>query len=120
MKKAIDRIHPDLIHLNTVVRPPSEKWVVPLDETEMERMKAFFGKEASIISESDRHPSSILERDLEEEILKILRRRPLSLADLSNGMGIPQNELDQYLEPLRREGKIHTRSFGDSVYYEIE
>ncbi len=120
MKQAIDRIRPDLIHLNTVVRPPSEKWVAPLDQKEMERIKAFFGEKASIISEFDRHPSSILERDVQEEILKILRRRPLSLADLSKGMGIPQNELDRYLEPLTREGKVRTRTFGDSVYYEIE
>lgn len=119
MKKAIDRIQPDLIHLNTVVRPPSEKWVVPLDQKEMERIKTFFGVKASIISEFDRHPSSILERDIKEEILKILRRRPLSLSDLSKGMGIPQNELDRYLGPLTREGKIQPRSFGDSVYYEI-
>jgi len=119
MRKAIDRIQPDLIHLNTVVRPPSEKWVVPLDQKEMERIKTFFGEKASIISEFDRHPSSILERDVKEEILKILRRRPLSLSDLSKGMGIPQNELDRYLGPLTREGKIQTRSFGDSVYYEI-
>ena len=120
VKKAIDRIRPDLIHLNTVIRPPSEKWVVPLDQKEMEGIKAFFGEKASIISEFDRHPSSILERDVKGEILAILKRRPLSLSDLSKGMGIPQNELDRYLEPLTREGKIQTRSFGDSVYYEIE
>jgi DNA-binding transcriptional ArsR family regulator len=86
----------------------------------MEGIKAFFGEKASIISEFDRHPPSILERDVKEEILKILRRRPLSLADLSKGMGIPQSELDQYLEPLIRGGKIQPRSFGDSVYYEIK
>jgi wyosine [tRNA(Phe)-imidazoG37] synthetase (radical SAM superfamily) len=118
MKKAIDRIRPDLIHLNTVVRPPSEKGVVPIDQGEMEGIKAFFGEKASIISEFDRDPPSILERDVREEILKILRRRPLSLADLSKGMGIPQHELDQYLKPLIRGGKIQPRSFGDSVYYE--
>lgn len=120
MKRSIDRIRPNLIHLNTVIRPPSEKWAVPIDEKEMERIKDFFGENASIISEFDRHPPSILERDVKEEILKILRRRPLSLADLSKGMGIPQYELDQYLEPLTREGKIQARSFGDSVYYEIK
>ena len=120
MEKAIERIQPDLIHLNTVVRPPSEKWVVPLDQKEMERIKTFFGERASIISEFDRHPSSILERDIKEEILKILRRRPLSLSDLSKGMGIPRNELDRYLEPLTREGKIQTRIFDDSIYYEIK
>jgi len=120
MKKVIDRIRPDLIHLNTVIRPPSEKWVVPLNQKEMEEIKAFFGEKTSIISEFDRHPLSILESDVKEEILKILRRRPLSLADLSKGMGIPQNELDRYLEPLTQEGKIRARSFGDSVYYEIK
>ena len=118
MKQSIDRIRPDLIHLNTVVRPPSEKSAVPIDQKEMEGIRAFFGEKASIISEFDRHPASILKRDVKEEILKILRRRPLSLADLSKGMGIPQSELDQYLKPLIRGAKIQIRNFGDSVYYE--
>jgi predicted XRE-type DNA-binding protein len=61
----------------------------------------------------------VSERDIKEEILKILERRPLSQSDLSKGMGIPQNELDQYVEPLIQEGKIHPRMFGDSVYYGI-
>jgi wyosine [tRNA(Phe)-imidazoG37] synthetase (radical SAM superfamily) len=119
MKKAVERIQPDRIHLNTVIRPPSEKWVFPLDEAEMEKIREFFGEKAEIISEFDRHPASVLEKDIGEEILKILRRRPLSLSDLSRGMGIPQNELDHYIKPLVHEGKIQTRIFGDSVYYEI-
>ena len=119
MKEAVDRIQPDRIHLNTVVRPPSEKWATPLSQKEMEKIRAFFGERASIISEFDRHPSPLSEKDFKEEILKILRRRPLSLSDLSKGMGIPQNELDQYIQPLIQEGKIQTRIFGGSVYYEM-
>jgi len=115
----VDRIQPDCIHLNTVIRPPSEKWVVPLNQKEMERIQAFFGEKASIISEFDRHPSSISEKDIKEEILRILGRRPLSLSDLSKGMGIPQNELDQYIEPLVQGGKIQARIFSGSIYYEI-
>ncbi len=120
MKKAIDRIQPDLIHLNTVVRPPSEKWAAPLNQKEMERIKAFFGEKASIISEFDRHPPSIVERDVKEEILKILRRRPLSSTDLSKGMGIPEEELNHYVKPLIQEGRIQIRTFGGSIYYEIK
>jgi len=86
MKKVVDRIQPDLIHLNTVVRPPSENWAAPLGRKEMEEIKAFFGKSASIISEFDRHPSMVSEMHIKEEILKILKRRPLSLSDLSKGM----------------------------------
>ncbi len=120
MKEAIDRIQPDLIHLNTVVRPPSEKWVAPLNQKEMEGIKAFFGEKASVISEFDRHPPSIVERDVREEILKILRRRPLSSSDLSRGMGILEEGLDDYVKPLIQEGKIRTRTFGGSIYYEIK
>jgi wyosine [tRNA(Phe)-imidazoG37] synthetase (radical SAM superfamily) len=120
LKKAIDRIQPDLIHLNTVVRPPLEKWAVPLNQKEMEEIRAFFGEKASIISEFDRHPPVVMERDIQEEILTILKRRPLSLTDLSNGMGIPQNELDRHIKPLVEQGKIQARVFGDLVYYEVK
>jgi wyosine [tRNA(Phe)-imidazoG37] synthetase (radical SAM superfamily) len=120
MKKVIDRIQPDRIHLNTVVRPPSEKWAVPLNQKEMEEIRAFFGEKASIISEFDRHPPAVSERDIKEEILRILKRRPLSLTDLSKGMGITREELEAYLNPLIQEGKIQPRPFGDSIYYEIK
>jgi wyosine [tRNA(Phe)-imidazoG37] synthetase (radical SAM superfamily) len=120
MKKVVDRIQPDLIHLNTVVRPPSEKWAVPLGQKEMEEIRAFFGKSASIISEFDRHPPMVSEMNIKEEILKILKRRPLSLSDLSKGMGISKNDLDRFIKPLMKEGKVQSRLFGDSVYYEIK
>ena len=120
MKKAVDRIQPDLIHLNTVVRPPSEKWVPPLDQLKMEEIKAFFGEKAYIISEFDRHPSTVSERDVQEGILRILKRRPLSLSDLSKGMGLPQNELEEYVGPLIEKGEIQVRAFGDSIYYEMK
>ena len=120
MKKTVERIAPDRIHLNTVIRPPSEKWAVPLNQEEMETMRAFFGERASIISEFDRHPPAVTERDIREEILKILKRRPLSLKDLSKGMGIREDEIEEYIQPLVSEGRIHARRFGDSIYYEIK
>ena len=120
MQKAIERIHPDLIHLNTVVRPPFEKWAEPLNQKEMEEIRAFFGKRASIVSEFDRHPPAVMERDVKDEILKILKRRPLSLRDLSKGMGIQEHEIEKFIQPLISEGKIRARSFGDLVYYEIK
>jgi wyosine [tRNA(Phe)-imidazoG37] synthetase (radical SAM superfamily) len=119
MKETVERIQPDLIHLNTVVRPPFEQWAIPLGQAEMEEIRAFFGEKASIISEFDRHPLAIAKSDWAEGILRILRRRPLSLTDLSEGMGIPEKELEEYINPLVREGKILPRFFGDSIYYEI-
>ena len=119
MKEAVKRIQPDLIHLNTVVRPPSEDWAKPLSQKEMEDIKVFLGGRASIISEFDRHLLPVSEKNLAEGILRILRRRPLSLSDISKGMGISEKELKEYLGSLVQEGKIQPRFFRNSIYYEI-
>ncbi len=60
------------------------------------------------------------ERDIAEGILRILRRRPLSHTDLSKSMVIPEPELEKYIDPLMKEGKIKSRLFGGSIYYEIK
>ena len=84
----------------------------------MEKIRAFFGEKASVISEFDRHLSPLPEMEVAEKILSILRRRPLSLSDLSQHMGLSQNELESHLKPLLKEGKVRIRSHQDSVYYE--
>ena len=120
MKEAVKRIQPDLIHLNTVIRPPSENWVKPLSRKEMEDIRAFLGERASIISEFDRHLTYVTKEDIKDGILRILKRRPLSLLDLSKWMGIPQRELEEQITSLSQEGRIQTRFHGDSIYYEIK
>ena len=119
MKEAVEKIQPDLIHLNTVVRPPSEKWALALSREELEKIKAFFGEKAEIISEFDRRLLPVDMQELTEKVLTILRRRPLSSADLSKWMQIPESELQKYLLPLVKEGKVQLRSFGASTYYEV-
>ena len=120
LKEAIEQIRPDLIHLNTVVRPPSEDWVKPLTRGEMEEIAAFFGDKASIISEFNRHLTYITSEDVKDGILRILKRRPLSLSDLSTWMGIPQEELRKEVASLSQEGKIQTRPHGNSIFFEIK
>jgi wyosine [tRNA(Phe)-imidazoG37] synthetase (radical SAM superfamily) len=119
MKRAVDRIQPDRIHINTVIRPPTEAWAAPLNSEEMGEIQAFFGEKASIISEFDRHPLSITEINVKDEIFRILKRRPLSLVDLSQRMAISKKALEATIQPMVEEGKIKTRRFGDSVYYEV-
>ncbi|OGP71863.1 MAG: hypothetical protein A2W09_00725 [Deltaproteobacteria bacterium RBG_16_50_11] len=119
MKEAIDRIGPDRVHLNTVVRPPAETWARPLSNQELEEIRVFFGERASIITEFDRHLFSVSEGNRRQEILKILKRRPLSHVDLSKGMGISPEELEGEIRPLVQEGTVRVRFFEDSVYYEM-
>ncbi len=118
MREVIRRIRPDLIHLNTVVRPPSEKWVAALTQEEMEKIRAFFGERASIISEFSRHIEPPAATEVTERILSVLERRPLSLSDLSRSMGLSKEEVESFLGPLIEEGKIRLRSHGERTYYE--
>jgi wyosine [tRNA(Phe)-imidazoG37] synthetase (radical SAM superfamily) len=118
-KEAVSRIQPDLVHLNTVVRPPSEDWVKPLSQEEMEEIRTFLGGRASIISEFDRHLTYVTKEDIRDGILRILKRRPLSLSDLSKWMGIPQKKLENQIASLSQEGLIKPRSHGNSIYYEM-
>jgi len=60
-----------------------------------------------------------LERDIKKEILKILGRRPLSIPDLSEGMGIPEYEIDRSISLLIKEGLVRKKIFGNSIYYEL-
>jgi wyosine [tRNA(Phe)-imidazoG37] synthetase (radical SAM superfamily) len=118
MREAVDRINPDRIDLNTVVRPPSETWVRPLIQKELEEIQTFFGEKARIILEFDRHPVSISGEEIRGRVLDILSRRPLSLVDLSKWLRIPPAELEVHLGPLVKEGKVKVRPFRDTTYYE--
>lgn len=119
MREVMARIKPDQIHLNTVIRPPSEEWAVPLDPKEMEKIRNFFGDDAIIISEFNRHPSSVQRKNIQEEILRILKRRPLSLSDLAKGMGVMKEELEGEIGLLLKEKRIRVRRFGNLDFYEV-
>jgi wyosine [tRNA(Phe)-imidazoG37] synthetase (radical SAM superfamily) len=51
LKKAIARIRPDRVQLNTVVRPPAEKNARPLTRQELEAVREALGGEAEIIAD---------------------------------------------------------------------
>jgi hypothetical protein len=93
--------------------------VSPVSQAELEKIRTYLGERAIVIPEFDRHPLYVPGQEIEERIVSILGRRPLSLADLSMWMKIPTHELETHLTPLIREGKVKTRSFGGSVYFEI-
>jgi wyosine [tRNA(Phe)-imidazoG37] synthetase (radical SAM superfamily) len=43
LKSAADRIRPDIIHLNTVVRPPAETWARRIEVEDLRKIRRFFG-----------------------------------------------------------------------------
>lgn len=118
LKEAIAEINPDRIQLNTVVRPPAEESALPLSLIELETIRKFLGQKAEIIAEFDkiqRLPSSL---KLQDAILSIVKRRPVTLEDMSASLGKHRNELIKHIDYLLKRNKIKCVIHQGKKYYE--
>jgi wyosine [tRNA(Phe)-imidazoG37] synthetase (radical SAM superfamily) len=120
LKKAVDRIRPDKVQLNTVVRPPAEKWARPLSTAELNRIRKKLGDRAEVIAPSRGRRSFAGARNLRKGILAIAGRRPVTLADLTAALGRPQSEVRPHLETLLRWHRIGRQRHKGYVYYSAE
>jgi len=118
MQKAIHIIRPDKVQLNTVVRPGVEDYAAALAPGRMEEIKKALGADAEIIAEfaGDRHrmPSEAVE----EQVIRIIQRRPETPDDLAKALGLHDLEIVKMLDKLAKEGKVTYRVFNQRVYYE--
>jgi wyosine [tRNA(Phe)-imidazoG37] synthetase (radical SAM superfamily) len=118
LQKAASRIKPDKIQLNTVVRPPAEKFARPLSPEEMEKKRKVFGKNCEIIAEFDKKTLKSSQKDLEGAILAMIQRRPVTLSDISASLGRHKNEIIKYLDFLLEEEKIRPVTHKGLKYFE--
>jgi wyosine [tRNA(Phe)-imidazoG37] synthetase (radical SAM superfamily) len=118
LKEAIAKIKPDKVQLNTVFRPPTERYARPLNLKDLEKIKKVFGKNCEIIVEFDREAQKSISENLEGAILSLIQRRPATLADISISLGKHKNEIIKYLNFLLEEGKIKSVIHKDLKYFE--
>ena len=118
MRGVIAELRPDKIQLNTVIRPPAEAFAQPLTEEELGAIRERLGGNAEIIASFERKDQSAYKADVEEALLTLLRRRPVTLSDISEALGVHRNEAVKYLEVLEKSGKIASKIFGGKRYYQ--
>ncbi len=112
--EAAERIGPDRVQLNTVVRPPAEP-VQPLGPEEMEKMLEIFSG-AEVIAEWERD----LSKKTEVLIIDLLSRRPCTLEELVELTDLHRNEILKYLEVLESEDKIKRHRHGEILYFQAQ
>jgi len=54
-----------------------------------------------------------------EEILAMLRRRPCSVEDVADGLGMHRNEVIKYIEELSAENLLDQSLIADRLYYKV-
>lgn len=117
IKEIIERINPDKIHLNTVVRPPSQNWAKPLSFEEMEKIKDILGDKAEIISYKKGKEKKIKKADIEEKIEELAKRRPVTLEELLNVFNLEKKEMSEIIDSLLKKRKIRKENFEGKDFY---
>jgi wyosine [tRNA(Phe)-imidazoG37] synthetase (radical SAM superfamily) len=119
LHRAMRRIKPDKIQLNTLDRPPAYAGVQSADFTDLEKIRDLWSDLPVEIIKRTNHREEILafSRNLENSLLNTVRRRPLTLADLVALTGKDEIELRQYLDVLEKEKKIKPAIVGQQIFY---
>ncbi len=117
LRRLAYEIKPDRVHLNTVVRPPAEKFARPLSEDELNQILTLFGPEALIASSTVKKQRSA-QQSSEKLVLAIIQNRPVTEADLVAGTGIPRAKLQTLLQHLIKTNRIKKVTFLNKTFYE--
>ena len=117
MASCVDLIRPDRIQLNTVTRPPAEEFAVAVSHERMVELAGLLRPPAEVITDScdsrgrDEFSSS------REEILSLLGRRPCSIEDIADGLGMHVNEVLKHLEGLTSLEALDYASVNGKLFY---
>jgi wyosine [tRNA(Phe)-imidazoG37] synthetase (radical SAM superfamily) len=117
LARAVDRIQPDRVQLNTVCRPPAEKAAVAVPDERLDDLAGTFRPRAEVLrcSRGVHPPAEFAPR--RAEILGLLKRRPCSIEEIASGLSLHPNEVVKRLEQLAAEGLVTPpRSAGDRFY----
>jgi len=108
LKQAIEKIGPSRVQLNTLDRPGPVSTIRAATRQELEHILHFWQLEnVSIIANvSERKDLLAYRTDTESAILGTIARRPCTLKDLSEILGLQINEVNKYLDVLEADGKI--------------
>jgi wyosine [tRNA(Phe)-imidazoG37] synthetase (radical SAM superfamily) len=121
LRKAAWQIRPDRVQLNTVVRPPAEKFAKPMSLDDLEQIQCLFGPNTDIIADSKskvRSPKSKVSESPDAAIFATVRGRPVTKLDLVCSLGIAPREIEAALRRLLRSERICPVDYHGEVFYE--
>ena len=116
--KYVKLIKPDKVQLNTVTRPPAEKFAVGVSKEKLVEISIMFDPHAEVIADfKEIHEKPEFKANC-EDVLNMLKRRPCSVEDISSGLRIHRNEVIKYIEELMAKKLIKETLVNNIKYYE--
>jgi wyosine [tRNA(Phe)-imidazoG37] synthetase (radical SAM superfamily) len=124
IKNACKKINPDLIQLNTLDRPGTEKWIRPASNEKLQEIKTYFEPLKIQIIQNHRavnDGSTKKLADTVDTIISSLSRRPSTIDDLTLSLGMSQNEVLKIIHNLLEKGEIiKEESISRGIFYKLK
>jgi len=118
-------INPDSIHINTVDRPGSYPEAKPLLPEQLEFARSILSKyhpNVRVLSRSYKHlekPQFSSEEDLINELMNIIRRRPMTVLDIVTSTGSDFFEISNLVKKLQQENLLEEVKLNGNKFYKI-
>jgi wyosine [tRNA(Phe)-imidazoG37] synthetase (radical SAM superfamily) len=122
LRGAFNKIHPDVIQLNTLDRPGAIENIRAATVIELQRIADFWGLENVVIvaSPSGSKDKKTFRKDIGSAILETISRRPCTLDDLSTSLGLNSDEINKHLKVLESNHKINKKRQPRGLFYQIK
>lgn len=122
LKDAFVKIKPDKIQLNSLDRPGTLNNLRSATRNELQKIADFFDLDnvEIIVSAPKRKEIKSYRKDTETAILETIHRRPCTLQDLTEILGIHRNEINKYLDILETDDKIEINRQPRGTFYKIK
>jgi wyosine [tRNA(Phe)-imidazoG37] synthetase (radical SAM superfamily) len=121
LASVVQKLNPDHVELNTVARPPAFPGVAGLTEEAMQAACSYFPPSRTRVIGSYRARSeSQPEAHLEQRILELVERRPCTLLEMADSLGVSATDVQLALKSLMKSNALKTYRLGSDDFYVTE
>jgi wyosine [tRNA(Phe)-imidazoG37] synthetase (radical SAM superfamily) len=117
LAEAIARIEPDRVHVNTIVRPPTDPNVKPVTRLRLEEVARVLGRRAEVIAGATERVQMMIDRGSEELVVAMAARRPVTVTDIARAVGTSQANAAKLVSALTEKRVLKLVRHGGKLYY---
>jgi wyosine [tRNA(Phe)-imidazoG37] synthetase (radical SAM superfamily) len=117
LKKEIEKISPDKIQLNTVVRPPADAGARALDREQLEIIKSYMGGRAEIVVDQPFKGKSTGGKPQTDVLVEMVKRRPVRAIDIANALSLSEDQVEGLVKGMLIKGFICSQERNGETYY---
>ncbi|OPZ85401.1 MAG: molybdenum cofactor biosynthesis protein A [bacterium ADurb.Bin429] len=119
IKRYLERIKPDRVQVNTVVRPPAKDFALPVSAERLQVLAQQLGENAEVIFDTQHSHDTPSAGTTRLDIINLLKRRPCSLDDIAHGLHMHPNEVIKHLTYLHAHQCVNIVYRRGRRYYSV-